>query len=61
MDEEELREWWALSPAKRFGKPSTEAMPVISAEVARMLRQEEDRERELDRQHWAPLKEELER
>jgi hypothetical protein len=28
--------------------------------VARMLREEEDQERDLDRQYWAPLKEELE-
>ena len=29
-------------------------------EIKKLLRDEEDRERELDRQYWAPLKAELE-
>ena len=37
------------------------ALTRDAAAVVRMLREEEDRERELDRQYWAPLKEELER
>ncbi|MBI2501830.1 MAG: hypothetical protein HYW07_01185 [Candidatus Latescibacteria bacterium] len=39
----------------------SEALAGDAASLARMLREEEDQERALDRQYWAPLKEELER
>jgi hypothetical protein len=37
------------------------ALKGDAAKTAVLLRQEEDRERELDRRYWAPLKAELER
>lgn len=51
-----------------FTREMTGQRPLLSAiiakdmiSVAHMLREEEDQERELDRQYWTPLKQELER
>lgn len=51
-----------LSKREAVRRPALRAaLKGDAARTAALLRQEEDRERELDRRYWAPLKAELER